>query len=695
MTLAIAARSFEQASALHRQGRLIDAEKHYGAALAANPAHFGALYGLGIIRIGQGRFDDAVRLLRKALNQNPNSPEALASLADALYALNRPDEAVKRYEKVLALKPNFPEVQNNLGNALQALGRHEAALAYYEQAIAIKPDYVEARCNFGNALFALNRFAEAKVRYEEVLSIRPDHLDARYNLGCVLQRDERLEEAAQHFSHVLALDPRHAGAHNNLGYILQLSNRHEEALPHFHSALSAAPDLAEAHNNLGWGLKALLRPEEALACYRRALELKPDYAEAETNLANALHALERPDEAMQHYAAALALKPDFAEAYACRGIALRELGQLGEARADLEKAVALAPRRGLFHRVLADTKRFDRSDPQLRAIEDLLGFPDSLPLEDQAEFHFAAGKALDDLGEYADSFRHRLKANALKRERLVYDEAATLGLFDRIRETFTREFMQTLLGPGNPSQVPIFIVGMPRSGTTLLEQILASHPAVSGAGELTAFEDAIRRVCRAHSAADFAQSLTSLTKAQLAEIGQEYIKTVVHKGRGAERVSDKMPHNFRFVGLIRLALPNARIIHVRRNPIDTCLSCFSQCFADGVLYSYELGELGRYYRAYERLMDHWRATLPEGAMLEVEYELVVADLGGESRKIIAHCGLPWNDACLAFHLTERRVQTASVVQARQPLYNSSVGRWRHYQKELAPLFDALEMEPTG
>lgn len=691
MAFPIATLSFEQATAFHRQGRLVDAERHYNAALKAHPTHFGALYGLGIIRIRQGRLDDAVRLLRKALNQNPEYPEALASLADALYGLKRPEEAIKRYEKALALKPDFPEAQNNLGNALQMLGRCEAALSHYAQALTIKPDYLEAWCNMGNALFALNRMAEAKTCYEEVLVRKRDHLDARYNLGCVLQREERHEEAAAHYREVLAISPFHATAHNNLGFILQLSNRHNEALEHFRTALSTAPNMPEAHNNLGRALKALLRPAEALACYRRALELKPDYAEAEINLANALHALEQTDEALKHYAAAIALNPEFADAYGCRGIALRELGRLDEARADLEKAAQLAPRRAVFQRVLANSKKFDVADPQLETIENLLRDSGSLTLEDQAELHFAAGKAFSDLGRYDDSFQHLFEANALKRKQLVYDEAETLKLFDQIRETFTRSFLDAHSGGGNPSRIPIFIVGMPRSGTTLVEQILASHPDVFGAGELTALEDAIVFIGKRNGAAGLSQSLASLDQGRLAEIGRRYVENIDGKAGGVERVSDKMPHNFRFVGLIRLALPKARIIHVRRNPIDTCISCFSQCFSGGVLYSYDLSELGHYYRAYERLMDYWRASLPAGAMLEVQYESVVADLESEARKIIAHCDLPWNEACLAFHETKRRVQTASAVQARQPLYKSSVGRWRHYQKELAPLFEALDI----
>jgi len=253
---------------------------------------------------------------------------------------------------------------------------------------------------------------------------------------------------------------------------------------------------------------------------------------------------------------------------------------------------------------------------------------------------------------------------------------------------FSAELIRRNEGLGDPSADSIFIVGMPRSGTTLVEQVLASHPEVFAAGEVMNFREAMEAV------AAFPEAMPSLTAEQLREIGARYAKSMRALAPTAERITDKMPSNFRFVGLIHLALPNARIIHVRRDPIDTCLSCYSKIFTGDQPFSYDLGELGRFYRAYEALMAHWRRVLPEGAMIEVQYEELVADFEKQARRIVDYCGLAWDERCLAFHETKRPVLTASAVQVRQPLYRSAVGKWRPYAALLAPLLDALGSEDT-
>jgi Sulfotransferase family len=301
--------------------------------------------------------------------------------------------------------------------------------------------------------------------------------------------------------------------------------------------------------------------------------------------------------------------------------------------------------------------------------------------------HFALGKACSDLGRHEQSFHHLLAANSLKRRQIDYDEAATLQLFDTTRSLVTAEVIRERTGLGDPSATPIFIVGMPRSGSTLTEQILVSHPDVHGAGEVADFATAIMGLDnRGPLPADVGGE-------ELRSMGARYLASLRARApAGAPRITDKMLGNSRFVGLIHLALPNARIIHVRRHAVDNCLSCFSLLFRNGMGYCYDLGELGRYWRAHEALMQHWHAALPEGTMLQVCYEELVADLETQARRIIAHCGLPWTDVCLEFHRTQRPVQTASVVQVRQPIYTSSVGRWEPYKTMLRPLLDALEFE---
>ncbi len=369
---------------------------------------------------------------------------------------------------------------------------------------------------------------------------------------------------------------------------------------------------------------------------------------------------------------------------------LIQLGRLDKSFGAYEKSVVHAPRNGTFHRNLAYSRPVGRGEACLDKMEVLAREMTNLPAVDQTALHFALGKAYADIGEPVRSFHHLLQANALARQQNPYDEAGTLGAFEASRQVFAPELMQAKSGLGDPSATPVFIVGMPRSGTTLVEQILASHPRVYGAGEIPIFERTMNGF-RTSSAAlpPFPHAAASLTGEQLRQLGRRYLRGVRAAAPGADRITDKMPANFRFVGPIHLALPKARIIHVRRDPIDTCISCFSIQFTGYQPHTHDLGELGRYYSAYERLMAHWRAVLPAGVMLEVQYEELIADFAAQAQRIVEHCGLAWDDACLSFHETQRPVQTASAIQVRRPLYRSSIGRWRPYAQHLGPLLQAL------
>jgi Flp pilus assembly protein TadD len=409
------------------------------------------------------------------------------------------------------------------------------------------------------------------------------------------------------------------------------------------------------------------------------------------NLLGALLALAgRPEEALANLNTAVALQPRHASAYSNRGNILAELGRLAEAQRDYARAVELAPRTATFHRNLAYAKRFVADDPQLAGLEELARDRMALDPREQIALDFALGKAFADLDDPERSFRHLLNANALRRQQITYDEAGTLASLEHMRRAFTPELIAASHGLGHPSALPVFIVGMPRSGTTLTEQILASHPKVFGAGELDHLPQAAARLWRPPLLPH-----AGLERNQLRKVAVDYLGGIGSAAPNAERIVDKMPSNFRFVGLIHLALPNARIIHVRRDPVDTCLSCFSIQFASDQPFAYDLEELGRYYRAYERLMEHWRSILPETALLEVRYEDLVADLARQARRIIAHCGLEWDENCVAFHQTARSVRTASAMQVRQPIYRSSVGRSRRYARFLAPLLIALTDQTVG
>jgi Tfp pilus assembly protein PilF len=501
-----------------------------------------------------------------------------------------------------------------------------------------------------------------------------------------LHQAGRFTEAERLYRAVRRQDGDHLEAVYNLGLLRLLGGDGEEAAKLLRRALYRRPNFAEAHNALAVALRTLGRADEAIAHFERALAVEPGFAEAHNNFGATLLPLRRHDEALAHFDRALALKPDLAEAHHGRGTVLRILGRLDEAQQALERAVALAPRKAEFYRSLAESKRFAEDDPHRAMIEALARDMAALSEEEQVHLHFALGKVYADVGEHERAFEHLLKGNALKRKQIVYDEAAALARLERTRALFSVEVMRERAGQGDPSPVPVFILGMPRSGTTLVEQMLTSHPQVHGAGELSDFEAAV-------AALDGPDGVPpDIGGAELRRIGADYLARVLPAAPAAEHITDKMPGNFRFAGLIHLALPNARIIHMSRDPVDTCLSCFSLLFGGDQPYTYDLGELGRYYRTYRALMEHWRRVLPPGVMIEVRYEELVGDFEPQARHIVAHCGLDWDESCLDFYKTERPVHTASAVQVRRPVYQTSVGRRRPPEEVLRPLLDALDRD---
>jgi tetratricopeptide (TPR) repeat protein len=378
------------------------------------------------------------------------------------------------------------------------------------------------------------------------------------------------------------------------------------------------------------------------------------------------------------------LKPDRGQAWNRIGLALRHAGRFAEAREAFLKAHALDPKATGILLNLANTTQFSAGDPVIASMEALLRDEAELPETARAPLAFALGKAYADIGEPARSFAHLARGNALKRRQTAYDEAGMLRQFDMIAAAFTGELLRAKAGSGAPSRLPIFILGMPRSGTTLVEQIVASHQAVHGGGELRYLPETVAALSPRYPA-----DAIMLGSAQLRALGERYLARLGPLAPEAAGITDKMPSNFFFLGLIHLALPDAVVIHVMRDPVDTCYSCFATLFSDRQDFSFDLGELGRYYRRYQGLMAHWRRVLPPGRMLEVAYEDVVADTERAARAIIAHCGLDWDPACLSFHETERSITTASGLQVRQPIYRTALGRARAYDEFLAPLRAAL------
>jgi len=644
---------FERAVALHEQGRLWDAEKLYENILSRNSRHFDCNYYLGSIRLQQNRFADAEILFRRAAKVNKKSADAQHHLAIALTGLGRLDEAIAHYDKALDLTPRDAVAHNNLGYVLQRLDRHEDAVSHYRKALAINPSYPEAYNNLGNALQALGR----------------------------------TEEAIEHYRQALALRPNDAGAHNNLASALAARHRHQEAIEHCEKALALAPGNAEIHLNIANSLRATERLQDALKHYQKATAI----GEAHAGAASMLFYLGRVEEAIGLCKTALAIMPDDVYTLANLGIALRASGRVDEAIACFEKAIAIAPMKAAgYYYDLSISKRMSASDPHFADMLKLADKMESFDREDQIGMHFALGKAYADIGDHQRSFQYLVKGNALKRQEFVeHDETELMMWFERVRTVFAADLVHQKKYVGDASSMPVFIIGMPRSGTSLVEQILASHPKVFGAGERRELGDLVDEIAGPNGA-KFPEAVASMSGEDLRTLGARYVRALQPLAPDAARITDKMPNNFSYGGLIHLALPNARIIHIRRDPRDVAMSCFSTLFAIGHAYTYDLAELARYMRAYEKVVEHWRQVLPKGVMIEVQYEELIANLETQAKRIVKHCGLAWNDACLSFHESKRPVITASVIQVRQPIYNSSVGRWRLYEKELEPFLQAYE-----
>jgi tetratricopeptide (TPR) repeat protein len=513
------------------------------------------------------------------------------------------------------------------------------------------PQDATAQNNLGNAFARAGQFDEAIACYRRALALKPQFSDAQSNL---------------------------AQAHDSRGSASLTAGRIDEAVISFRCAVQIDPEFFEAHNNLGNALRMAGQTDEALASYERALQIAPGLAEAHCNRAIALRLMGRGVESRAACRRALDIQPRFAAVLVLLGELSADSGEFLEAQRFFEQAIAIEPEMPEAWASLAGvrTMTHDDADWLMHALACAEG---SLAPRKQAVVEFAIGKYWDDVKEFEQAFAHFQKANeAAKRCRPPHDKRGLTNTVDAIIRDFDKKWLYESRRYANDTPSPVFIVGMLRSGTTLAEQILASHPSVVGAGELAFWSNAFSELRGA-------QPASLEREAAYGRFVSEYVQLQRNLSLDALRVVDKMPTNFAFLGLIHGLFPNARIIHMQRNPLDTCLSIYFQNFDSAVTYANDLHDLAHYYEEYLRLMNHWRSSLPAGVMLEVPYEDLVGNLESWSRKILEFIGLPWDDRCLDFHLTKHTVMTASKWQVRQKINRSSVDRWRNYESHLGPL----------
>ncbi len=657
------------------------------------PEHFDALHLLGLLAHGHGNLPLAIDFLRRACNTPRASALFHSNLAEMLRQSGELLEAEKAARRAVTLDNNLPAGWNNLGIVLQEAGKLEESRSCLQKVVERTPDNPEAHNNLGNSFKRMGRLNDARRHYDQAIALNASYSEAHSNLANLLNELGEVEQALAEARLAIELNPRNADAYLNAAGIALGQKNQDEAMRWIDNVLSFAPHHPGALIAKARCLKEDDRPAEAEQFARQAVVVADKSSEAHEVLAQVLQALDRCDEAMEHYDKAASLPTATPETpVVSKAVMLMEIGRDRESLQAFDQARAINPRSANVWFNRCELKKFTADDPDIAAMSALLdsAAANGMGPADQMSLHFALGKALMDAGEAEPAFAHLAEGNRLKRATIDFDVESAANWLSDIAMTFDRERMTRFASAGDPSAMPIFIVGMPRSGTTLVEQILASHPQVQGAGELTILQKMVDRI----SGPDlrpigYPQLVEQLLPEDLARLGGHYVERLRGLSQGRSRVVDKMPANFLYAGLIHLILPNARIIHCRRDAVDTCLSCYTKLFHGEQKFAYELRELGLFYRAYERLTDHWAKLLPAQRYTEVCYESVVDDLESEARKLIAFCGLEWNEACLEFHKTQRPVRTASVNQVRQPIYRASVGRWKAHARHLGPLLDAL------
>ena len=687
----------------HRAGEVQKADCYYTAILKVNPKHPDANHNMGVLAVSIGRVEQALQFFMTALEANPNVAQFWLSYIDTLIKLNRITDAKAVLEEAKRKGPqgdSFQQIEKQLGSsssqnsntqvpsqeALQTLanlysqGQYQKALNKGSQLLGQFPTSINLYNIIGAANNGLGKFDEAIKAYGKVLSINPNYAEAYNNIGVNFQEQGKLDKAIAAYNKALSIKPNYAEAYNNMGFNLQEQGKLEEAIQALEKALSIKPDYADAYINLGNALKDQGKLEKAIEAYKKVLAIKPDYADIYNNMGIVLKDQGKQGEAIENLKKALSLKPNYADAYNNLGVTLQDQGKFEEAIEAYNKAISLKPDYAEAHRNLSPIKKYTKEDNQFHQVQELYK-QDGLSEDKRCHLSFALAKMYEDIGELDQSYRHLSTGNTLRKKLLKYSINQDQELFTKLKNTQPNLLKNSLeINENSVEPTPIFILGMPRSGTTLVEQIVSSHSDVTGTGEL--------RFVEKYGAA-LATNAKSVNTASISEFREKYLSKLTKLSRGKQFVTDKMPQNFSFIPLICAAFPEAKIIHVERSAAATCWSNYKQYFrAKGLGYCYDLKDVVTYYELYRDLMKLWQSQHGD-RIYNLNYESLTTNQENETKNLIKHLDLNWEEACLSPHLNKRSVRTASQKQVRQQVYQGSSEAWRKYEPYLNGVFDNL------
>ena len=652
-----------------KKGEIEEAHKLYQMVLQAFPENKRAQQGLAALRKPNQSIDV------------PGPPEETINQLINLYNQGQLAVVVEQASSLTEQYPKAFIVWNLLGISAAQTGQLDNAILAFQRVTAIKPDYVEAYYNMGLALQDQGKLDDAIASYNKALAIKPGYAAAHNNMANALKGQGKLDEAIEAIKKALSLQSDYAEAHNNMGNILRDQGKLDQAIEAYNKALSLKPDYAEAYNNMANALKGQGKLDVAIEAYNKALSLKPDYAEAYNNMANALKGQGKFDVAIEAYNKALSLKPDYAGAFNNMGNALKDQGKFDEAIEAYNKALSLKPDYTESHRNLSFLVKYDSSHPQIAVVNEMMKRSD-LKDDDRCNLHYAFAKMSEDLGELDVAFESYVAGGKLRQKLLAYDFKQDQLAFHRIKENVLKVKDTLLNKPVEAAHhTPIFILGMPRSGTTLVEQIISSHSHVHGAGELEILHRLAVPINLGEQLIN-SDNIFKLRKAYFNELGKV--------SAGSNFVTDKMPQNFRYIGLILKALPEAKVVHVQRDPAATCWSNFKHCFSTkGLGYSYDLEDTVGYFKLYQDLMNFWEQQYV-GQIYHLDYDRLTVEQETETRQLIEYLELGWEDVCLSPQDNKRSIRTASQQQVRKKVYTGSSDAWRKFEPYIDGLFDEFE-----